>query len=138
MSVKFKLTKIIIFDLGIEKNGRVQSFLANTLTRYMSQYVPKGSTKALVTRVTTLPSTITYEMLYAHYIYIGKLYVDPLTRSSWARKGVKKVPTTKDLDIKNGFRYWDRQTLAINRRDIEKEVQKFARRNVKKWVKNLE
>lgn len=138
MSVKFKPTKTIIFDLGIEKNGRVQSFLANTLTRYMSQYVPKGSTKALVTRVTTLPSTITYEMPYAHYIYIGKLYVDPLTRSSWARKGVKKVPTAKDLDIKNGFRYWDRQTLAINRRDIEKEVQKFARRNVKKWVKNLE
>lgn len=138
MSVKFKPTKTIIFDLGIEKNGRVQSFLANTLTRYMSQYVPKGSTKALVTRVTTLPSTITYEMPYAHYIYIGKLYVDPLTRSSWARKGVKKVPTAKDLDIKNGFRYWDRQTLAINRRDIEKEVQKFSRRNVKKWVKNLE
>ena len=138
MSVKFKPTKTIIFDLGIEKNGRVQSFLANTLTRYMSQYVPKGSTKALVTRVTTLPSTITYEMPYAHYIYIGKLYVDPLTRSSWARKGVKKVPTTKDLDIKNGFRYWDRQTLAINRRDIEREVQKFARRNVKKWVRNLE
>lgn len=138
MSVKFKPTKTIIFDLGIEKNGRVQSFLANTLTRYMSQYVPKGSTKALVTRVTTLPSTITYEMPYAHYIYIGKLYVDPLTRSSWARKGVKKVPTAKDLDIKNGFRYWDRQTLAINRRDIEKEVQKFARRNVKKWVRNLE
>lgn len=137
MSVKFKPTKTIIFDLGIEKNGRVQSFLANTLTRYMSQYVPKGSTKALVTRVTTLPSTITYEMPYAHYIYIGKLYVDPLTRSSWARKGVKKVPTAKDLDIKNGFRYWDRQTLAINRRDIEKEVQKFARRNVKKWVNNL-
>lgn len=132
MSVKFKPTKTIIFDLGIEKNGRVQSFLANTLTRYMSQYVPKGSTKALVTRVTTLPSTITYEMPYAHYIYIGKLYVDPLTRSSWARKGVKKVPTTKDLDIKNGFIYWDRQTLAINRRDIEREVQKFARRNVKK------
>ena len=132
MSVKFKPTKTIIFDLGIEKNGRVQSFLANTLTRYMSQYVPKGSTKALVTRVTTRPSTITYEMPYAHYIYIGKLYVDPLTRSSWARKGVKKVPTAKDLDIKNGFRYWDRQTLAINRRDIEKEVQKFARRNVKK------
>ena len=132
MSVKFKPTKTIIFDLGIEKNGRVQSFLANTLTRYMSQYVPKGSTKALVTRVTTLPSTITYEMPYAHYIYIGKLYVDPLTRSSWARKGVKKVSTAKDLDIKNGFRYWDRQTLAINRRDIEKEVQKFARRNVKK------
>ena len=132
MSVKFKPTKTIIFDLGIEKNGRVQSFLANTLTRYMSQYVPKGSTKALVTRVTTLPSTITYEMPYAHYIYIGKLYVDPLTGSSWARKDVKKVPTAKDLDIKNGFRYWDRQTLAINRRDIEKEVQKFARRNVKK------
>lgn len=132
MSVKFKPIKTIIFDLGIEKNGRVQSFLANTLKRYMSQYVPKGSTKALVTRVTTLPSTITYEMPYAHYIYIGKLYVDPLTRSSWARKGEKKVPTAKDLDIKNGFRYWDRQTLAINRRDIEKEVQKFARRNVKK------
>ena len=131
MSVKFKPTKTIIFDLGIEKNGRVQSFLANTLTRYMSQYVPKGSTKALVTRVTTLPSTITYEMPYAHYIYIGKLYVDPETGSPWARKGVKKVATDKDLIIKNGYSYWDEHTLAIHRKDIKKEVQNFANRRSK-------
>ena len=132
MPIRFKPTSAIIFDLGIEKNGRVQTYLANTLTRYMEKQVPKGDTKMLSTVVTTTPNSITYEMPYAHYIYIGKLYVDPLTRSSWARKGVKKVPTAKDLNIKNGFRYWDRQTLAINRRDIEKEVQQYAKRSIKK------
>ena len=81
MSIRFKPTSAIIFDLGIEKNGRVQTYLANTLTRYMEKQVPKGDTKMLSTVVTTTPNSITYEMPYAHYIYIGKLYVDPLTRS---------------------------------------------------------
>lgn len=31
------------------------------------------------------------------YLYYGKLMVDPLTGSAWARKGVKKILTTKDL-----------------------------------------
>ena len=131
MSVKFTPTSQIIFHLGINKNGLVQAYLSNTLTRYMSKYVPKGDTHELVTRVTTRPNTITYEMPYAHYIYIGKLYVDPETGSSWARKGVKKVATDKDLIIKNGFSYWDKHTLAIHRQDIEKEVQNFANRRSK-------
>ena len=131
MSVKFTPTSQIIFHLGINKNGLVQAYLSNTLTRYMSKYVPKGDTYELVTRVTTRPNTITYEMPYAHYIYIGKLYVDPETGSSWARKGVKKVATDKDLIIKNGYSYWDKHTLAIHRQDIEKEVQNFANRRSK-------
>lgn len=132
MSVKFKPTSNIIFDLGIEKNGRVQTYLANTLARYMERQVPKGDTGLLSTVVTVTPSTITYEMPYAHYIYIGKLYVDPLTRSSWARKGVKKVATDKNLVIKNGYSYWDKVTLGLYRHDIEKEVQEYAKRSIKK------
>ena len=131
MSVKFTPTSQIIFHLGINKNELIQAYLSNTLTRYMSKYVPKGDTYEPVTRVTTRPNTITYEMPYAHYIYIGKLYVDPETGSSWARKGVKKVATDKDLIIKNGYSYWDKHTLAIHRQDIEKEVQNFANRRSK-------
>ena len=135
MPIRFKPTSAIIFDLGIEKNGRVQTYLANTLTRYMEKQVPKGDTKMLSTVVTTTPNSITYEMPYAHYIYIGKLYVDPLTRSSWARKGTKKVPTDKNLTIKNGYSYWDKVTLGLYRHDIEKEVQQYAKRSIKKWMK---
>lgn len=34
-----------------------------------------------------------------HYLHTGKLMVDPVTRSAWARKGVKKVYTSKDLRL---------------------------------------
>ena len=34
---------------------------------------------------------------YARYLYHGKLMVDPVTGSSWARRGTKKVLTDRDL-----------------------------------------
>lgn len=34
-----------------------------------------------------------------HYLHTGKVMVDPVTRSAWARKGVKKVYTDKDLRL---------------------------------------
>jgi len=35
---------------------------------------------------------------YAHYLWQGILYVDPVTGSAWARAGVTKVPTGKELN----------------------------------------
>lgn len=37
----------------------------------------------------------------ARYLYMGKVMVDPVTRSPWAREGVKKVVTQKRLTYSN-------------------------------------
>lgn len=42
---------------------------------------------------------IVYPGPYARYLYYGKLYVDPLTGSSYARKGVTKVPAVPEKNL---------------------------------------
>ena len=42
---------------------------------------------------------IVYPGPYARYLYYGKLYVDPLTGSSYAREGVTKVPAVPEKDL---------------------------------------
>lgn len=37
---------------------------------------------------------------FGHFLYVGKVMVDPVTGSPWARKGVQKVYTDRDL------RFW--------------------------------
>lgn len=40
---------------------------------------------------------VIYPGRYARFLYFGKLMVDPVTGSAWARRGVKKVLTDKNL-----------------------------------------
>ena len=42
---------------------------------------------------------VIYPGPYARYLYYRKLYVDPLTGSSYARKGVTKVPAVPEKDL---------------------------------------
>ena len=43
---------------------------------------------------------IIYPGPYARYLYFGKLYVDPVTGSPLAKKGVTKVPAVPERDLK--------------------------------------
>lgn len=38
---------------------------------------------------------------FGRFLYMGKVMVDPLTGSPWARKGAKKVVTNRNLDYSN-------------------------------------
>lgn len=129
MPVKMQPTSVIKARLGIEPNGKVQAYFTERCYTYMDKYVPKDM-GTLRETVTLTSNSITYEMPYAHYQYIGKLYVDPETGSSWARKGAKKVPTNIDLK-QNGYPYWDKKMWSIHERDIVKEVQDFIDRGGK-------
>lgn len=130
MTVKMKPTSVIKARLGINPNGKVQAYFTERCMAYMDRYIPKGDTGNLRNVKTLDIDSITYEMPYAHYQYVGKLYIDPVTRSAWARKGTKKVPTNIDL-VQNGYPYWDKKMWSIHRHDIEKEVQKFVDRGGK-------
>ena len=139
MAVEMKPTSVIKARLGLEPNGKVQKFFTNTCYRYMDKYVPKD-TGALRENVTIEADKITYESPYAHYQYIGKLYVDPITKKGafydedygyWSRPGVKKVGTNIDLVHPDGYSHWDRQMVSAEIEDVIKEVQVFANRGGK-------
>ena len=38
---------------------------------------------------------------YGHYLYEGEVYVDPVTKSPWAREGASKIPTGQRLTYSN-------------------------------------
>ena len=137
MTVIMKPTSVIKARLGIEPNGRVQSFFTETCYNHMDKYVPfkEGD---LASNVSLKPNSITYESPHAHYMYEGILYVDSETGSSWARKDTKKVPASPQKELKyNPFyhplasSHWDRQMVSAEMEDVVKEVQEHINRGGK-------
>ena len=81
-----------------ESCSRAEHILAVQVEKDTAPFVPMltGSLRAR-TRVTG--NEIIYPGPYARYLYYGKLYVDPLTKSSFARKGATKVPAVPEKDL---------------------------------------
>ena len=125
MKVELKPTKEIKARIGLDEDGKAQKYFTNMCYRRMGTFVPGGSSSELNKNVILQPSTITYKSPYAHYQYIGILYVDPDTGSSWARKGVKKVPTSRKLNHTIGTSRWDRKMWASQSKDALKELQEY-------------
>lgn len=65
---------------------------------------------------------IIYPPPYAHYHYVGIVYVDPktgaagfLTDDGWkSRKGIKKIPSSRKLKHKVGQDHWFEPSKAVN------------------------
>lgn len=78
---------------------------------------------------------ITYEVPYAHYQYIGKLYVMENGKGAyyspdygfWSKPKTKKTPTDTDLrhDGITGA-YWDKKMWAAEKDEVLKEVQNYV------------
>lgn len=73
-----------------------EHIVAQRIRSDTSPYVPA---RDLVLDNTTrvVDNRIIYQQPYAHYLYYGKLRVDPETGSSYAKKGGTKVLTNKNL-----------------------------------------
>lgn len=78
--------------------SRAEHVLAVQVKKDTEPFVPmlngglRGKTKVI-------GNLIVYEGPYARYLYYGKLYVDPLTGSPYAREGVTKVPAVPEKDL---------------------------------------
>ena len=81
-------------------------FLASTWAKYFAKYVPMD-TGTLQSNVTIDPFEVVYESPYAHYIWAGEKYVDPVYNVGgfhnadfsqwWSRPGVTKIPSGEPL-----------------------------------------
>ena len=110
MPVKLKPTSTIKARLGIEPNGRVQKFFTNTCYKHMDKYVPKDEGN-LRTIVDVESKSITYEMPYAHYQYIGM-----------KEDGTHVI---KNYTTPGTGPYWDKRMWSAEKQDVVKEVQKY-------------
>lgn len=144
MEIKFKPIGTIKSRLGIQKYGPAHKYLAERCRQHMNdKYVPEGKTKVLTqTSFVSNNCEIVYPQPYAHYQYIGKLYVDPEYKKGafynenygfWSRKGIAKVPTNTDLKYKKAGTgpYWDKQMKSADMKSIEQEVQEYVKKGCK-------
>lgn len=85
MAVVIKPTSVIKARLGLEPNGKVQSYFTSTCQKHMDKYVPMrlGNLRRIVD---VQPDRIIYKSPYAHAQYVGftkgevKNYTKPRNR----------------------------------------------------------
>ena len=122
-------------DLGINPGGRVQKFFTNTCYKHMDKYVPRD-TGGLRENVDIQKDSITYQSSYAHYHYIGKVYVMANGKAAyyskdygfWSKPGEKKQATNRNLIHKTAGTgpYWDERMKSAEMQDVVKEVQDYV------------
>ena len=107
MELKYSLTDFdknrIVSKYGMETNGNLHLFLANSCFRRMQKYVP-FDTGALSTTATVKAGSVTYEMPYAH----------------------RQYTTNKGKGIRG--KYWDKKMIANERDVLSREVENEAKR----------
>lgn len=100
-------------------NEQLGLFVSNEWKRLIDPYTPRD-TATLMQNVEKKPWQLHYKEPYAHYMYMGIVYVDPVYGVSgffdpeygfWSRFGVKKVPSGRTFDYQrnNPFStdHWD-------------------------------
>lgn len=123
--------------IAAEKTGgkEGQLFLAASAARFMDPYVPADNlVLAQNIRITADEHAghIAYNSRYAHYMYEGELYVDPVTGKGaftdgegrfWSRPDVAKVPSGRPLNY-GKFRHplatshWDQAMMTARGDDL--------------------
>ena len=142
MKVEIKPISTIKARIGIQEGGPAHAFFTNSCYRHMGQFVPGGEDGMLNQNVDLQIDSITYKSPYAHYQYIGKLYVDPKYEKGafysedygfWSRPGITKIPTNKDLEYHTPGtgNYWDKKMWSSKSKEVIKEVQAYIDRGCK-------
>lgn len=128
--VKVKINNVnkILKDHGLNEEGRVVKFLRDDADRLMNPYIPMDN--GMLRRNKTYPSNheIKYISPYAKYQYYGKLMLAK-NGSSWAKKGEKKVETSRNLKYHTSGTgpKWDKLMLQRHKNDLVKDVENYIK-----------
>lgn len=83
-------------------------------------FVPSsGAPTGIMNRTKVEGGKIIYPIPYSHYLYVGKLFVDPNTGSPWASAGATKVMTNRNLVFSQAVNgqaqdHWFEASKALN------------------------
>lgn len=104
MNIKITLDKSRIMNKT--QNEKFGLFVANEWKKLINPYTPRD-TGNLMRNVELMPFKIHYKVPYAHYMYTGKIYVDPeykvggfysSTYGWYSRPGVTKIPSGRSFN----------------------------------------
>lgn len=120
-------------------NSDARLFMANEAKRLMDPYVPAD--ELMLARNINLYAdeehgVVEYISPYAHYQYMGELYVSSKTGSPFASEGEYKVPTGKKLNYQT-FRHslatdhWDQAMMVARKGDLTRAMQNHLKRGKK-------
>ncbi len=98
MNIEVKVDINIPKHLSNVRSDGLWLFAASELHRLLVPYIPMvtGTTSEMVL---IRPGELEFVAPNAHFLYRGELMVDPVTGSSYARKGVKKIYAGVPLDL---------------------------------------
>lgn len=128
VKVKINSTSKILKDHGLDKDGIVIRFVRDEADRLMNPYVPMDN--GMLRRNKTYPSNheIKYTSPYAKYQYYGKLMLAK-NGSAWAKRGEKKVATSKNLKYHTSGTgaKWDKLMLQRSKSELIKDVENYIK-----------
>ena len=145
-SIKVDMAPVqtIMDRLGVTAKGDVQQFHTANVRRRIQRYMPFRSGATIKTMIIQSPVDEPFINVigpHAHYIYEGKVWVDPvthaagfLTKNGWrSRKDVAKVKTDRDLDYDKSKNpeagpHWDRRLVAAEGKQLQAELQAYVDR----------
>lgn len=97
----------INFERFEKQIGEAQYWLDNAIMASMEQFMPKDTgvfvnvTRAMSAAIAGSGTVIGGAPPAGRYLYMGKVMVDPATGSPYARKGAKKIVTSRDITYSN-------------------------------------
>lgn len=108
-NIKVDVTLNMPRILNKVENDAFGKYLANEWWKLMAPYTPRREGNLLET-VEIRPFAIKYKSPYAHYMYNGVVYVDPITKvagfmtdEGWkSRKNVEKIPSNRSINYTKG------------------------------------
>lgn len=120
---------------GLGKGGVIQKYIDSEVIRLSAPYTPFQT--GTLTRSATLGTVIgsgeiTYNAPYARFLYYGKVMVSPTTGSPWAKRGERKVLTTRVIKYNGAPRrgaYWFMKMKQNHLKSLLQEVRAIGRIN---------
>lgn len=129
----------LIHNLGLDPSGDVQRYYTADIAHRLPRYMPYKSgvlSSKLLQISTDVDTEIVIAGPYAHYQYIGILYVDDVTGSAWSPKFGTKHATDIKLNHDKSQNpqagpYWDRALVAAEGDAIVADLKRYIERRAK-------
>ena len=107
--------------------SKAEHVLAQQVMKDTAPFVPARN-KMLDKGTRVVGNMVVYPGPYARYLYYGKLWLDPLTGSSWVKHGKHKAPTNIDLKFNR----------TVHRQAQSHWCEASKAQNLDKWLKVAE